>query len=263
MRLMPVMLLEGHRLIKSVRFGDSRYLGDPVNTARLFCELGADELVVVDRAARRSAGPDLRLITDIAAQCFMPLAYGGGISAMTQVDQLVRMGVEKLILGQVLLGRPELLSEIACNYGAQAAVACVDVVRSGEAYAVYDHLNRRLAARPLDTWLLELQDRGAGEIILQSVDRDGSESGYDWRLYEESRPLVRTPLVALGGAASVEEMYQIMERGIVDAAAAGSQFAFFGPARAVLINYPEHRQRIETPDELGQDAVIRPAAGGA
>ena len=237
-RLIPVLLLDSkRRLVKTVKFGERTYVGDPFNVIRLFNEKEVDEICVLDiDATSDGREPDFAFITELSNECFMPLSYGGGITQLGQCERLSRLGVEKLVLGQSALDAA-LVSAISRDLGAQAVSACVDVVGSGATARCITRIGRTAPGpRPLD-FCRELQEQGVGEIWLQSVDRDGMRLGYDLELIHSLASQLKVPLVALGGAGNTRHLAQGLRAG-ASAVASGSAFAFFGRLRAVLISYP-------------------------
>jgi imidazole glycerol-phosphate synthase subunit HisF len=241
-RLIPVLLIDGQRrLVKTVRFGDRTYIGDPFNVVRLFNEKEVDEICVLDiDATPQGRGPDFDFIRELSSECFMPLAYGGGITQVAHCEQLNRLGVEKFVLGQSALDEA-LVRAVSRDLGAQAVVACVDVLRKGSTLrCVTRSASHETARQPLE-FCRQLQDLGVGEIILQSVDRDGMRGGFDLELIRSVATQLSIPLVALGGAADAAHLAQALRAG-ASAAASGSAFVFIGALRAVLVTYPNPKR---------------------
>lgn len=237
-RLIPVLLVDrNRRLVKTVRFGERTYIGDPFNVVRLFNEKEVDEICILDiDATTDGREPDFGFMGELASECFMPLAYGGGIRSIAHCERLNRIGIEKMVLGHSALDE-ELLRTVSRDLGTQALVACVDVAGSGAGARCVTRSGRHDAgSRPLDH-CLKLQNLGAGEIILQSVDRDGMRSGFDLRLIADIAPHLNIPVVALGGAGELRHLAEGLRAG-ASAAASGSAFTFIGRLRAVLISYP-------------------------
>lgn len=242
-RVIPVLLLRSGGLCKSHAFGRERYIGDPLNAARIFNEKEADELIFLDiEATRERRPPDLDRLRDLATECFMPVSYGGGITSLGQIEAILRLGIEKVCLGSSAVLDPPLVREASRAFGCQSIVVCLDVRRSwwrGEILSV--HRGTRRVSGTLEDHLRRLEDLGAGEAIVQSVDRDGSMSGYDLALIRRASACVRLPIVALGGAGRIDDLRAALAAG-ASAAAAGSLFVFQGPHRAVLISYPSPEQ---------------------
>jgi cyclase len=231
--------LKGDGLVKTVRFGEPKYLGDPINAVKLFNDLAADELLFLDiTAARERREPDYARLEDIVSEAFMPIGYGGGVSSVAQARRLFHLGVEKVAVTTAAWERPELVSELAAEFGSQSVVVGIDVTR--------DWLNRRRLAThggstrhdaDLAAYARAMEARGAGELLLQSIDRDGTMTGFDLKLIRDISREVGIPVIASGGAGSLADLGAAVAAG-ASAAAAGSLFVFTGPHRAVLINYP-------------------------
>lgn len=241
-RIIPVLMVDHHRrLVKTIGFGPRTYVGDPFNVIRLFNEKEVDEICVLDIDASAQGGrPDLGFLRELASECFMPMAYGGGITAAQQCEELNRAGIEKFVLGRSA-ANTALVQDLARTFGSQATVACVDVTGSGDApRRVVQTGHHSVAIDPLDC-CRRLEDAGVGEIILQSVDRDGARTGYDLALIRSVAPNLSVPTVALGGAGEAIHLAQALRAG-ASAAASGSAFVFIGRLRAVLVNYPSMLQ---------------------
>jgi len=244
-RVIPCLLLRGHGLVKTRKFKDATYVGDPVNAVRIFSEKEVDEIIVLDiDATREGRPPNYELIAEIAGECFMPMAYGGGISQLSQVRQLIRSGVEKVVINSAAAESTGVITESADTFGSQAVVAAVDVRRTLlGGYKVVTKSGTNETKLKLEEYLQRLQAAGAGEIFINSVDRDGTMTGYDLELLRIASRTVKVPVVACGGAGSVEHLQQAIKEGGASAVAAGSMFVFHGRHRAVLINYPDESIR--------------------
>lgn len=242
-RVIPCLLLSGGGLVKSVRFKDRTYVGDPINAVRIFNEKEVDELVLLDiDASRCGSAPDERLIEDIASEAFMPIAYGGGIRSADQAVRLAKLGVEKVIIDSAAIGRNALVAEIAARLGSSSTVVSVTVVRDWRGrWRLYDASRRkRLAIDPVD-YTRRMAELGAGEILIHDADRDGTYKGFDGLLISAIAEAVSVPVIACGGAGTVDHLAAGVAAG-AEAVAAGSQFIFFGPHRAVLINFPSEAE---------------------
>lgn len=242
-RVIPCLLLKGRGLVKTVKFADPKYVGDPMNAVKIFNEKEVDELMLLDiTASEEGRGPDFQLIEEIAEECFMPVAYGGGITSMDHIRRILKLGVEKVVLNRAALERPELVTEAAREFGAQAVVVSIDVKRKllGGWQVVGDR-GRKGTGRDPVKFALEAQALGAGEILLNAVDRDGTRDGMDLKLIGEVAARLSVPLVAVGGVGSMQHIVQARDAG-ASAIAAGSFFVFQGPHRAVLISYPEYHE---------------------
>jgi cyclase len=237
-------------LVKTQAFKDPKYVGDPINAVRIFNEKEADELMVLDiDATVNKVAPDFGLIAKLAAECRMPLCYGGGVTTAEQAARIVDMGVEKVAVSAAAIADPTLLTEMAAAVGKQSVVAVLDVrKRTGlfaKGYDVCTHNSRTV--HKLDPFVLakKLQDAGAGEIVVNSIDRDGLMQGYDLELSANFKQALNVPVTFMGGAGSLDHMSELISRLGVVGAAAGSLFVFKGKYRAVLINYPTPAQKLQ------------------
>ena len=244
-RYIPVLLVKNRQLYKTVQFNkDIKYIGDPINAIRIFNEKEVDEMCVLDiEASKVGAEPNFDFVKDIASECFMPLGYGGGISKMNQIEKLFRLGIEKVILNHSILTNTALISEASKHFGSQSIVASIDVKRNlfGQ-YLVYSHAKKDTLKMKLEEYIKSIEDAGAGELILNSVDRDGMMQGFDMNLIVKISKLINIPLVALGGAGSIQDLETAIQSG-AHASAAGSLFIYKGPHKAVLINYPTEKEK--------------------
>lgn len=249
-RIIPCLLVHKGGLVKTQGFKDPKYVGDPINAVRIFNEKEADELMVLDiDATVEGVEPDFGMIAKLAAECRMPLCYGGGVTTAEQAARIVDMGVEKVAVSSAAIESPSLLTEMAAAVGKQSVVAVLDVrKRSGlfsKGYEVCTHNAK--ASHQLDPVSLarQFQDAGAGEIVINSVDRDGQMQGYDLELATQIKQALNVPVTFLGGAGSLEHLGELITNVGVVGAAAGSLFVFKGKYRAVLINYPTRAQKFE------------------
>jgi cyclase len=238
-RVIPCLLLSDGGLVKTRRFSEAKYVGDPLNAIRIFNEKEVDELAVLDIvASKRNRPPDFALIEQFAAECFMPLCYGGGVRTLADAERLFSLGIEKVSLQSAAIEDPRLITEIASRYGSQAVVVSVDVKRDLFKRPRLFHAARgKKLATDFRDFVRAAVDRGAGEILLNSVDRDGMQCGYDLELVREAARAASVPVVAVGGASSLGDLRSAVDAG-ASAVAAGSLFVFHGPHRAVLISYP-------------------------
>jgi cyclase len=244
-RVIPVLLLEDGGLVKTVRFRDPRYVGDPINAVRIFNDKQVDELVVLDiRATREGRGPDEAAISDIVSEAFMPVAYGGGVRDVATATRLIQLGVEKVVVNAAAVEDPDAVAGIADRLGRSTLVVGIDAVTQGPGrWVVATHG----ATRRTDVDVVEharvAERLGAGEIFLNSVDRDGTMAGYDIDLVSAVRDAVDVPIIPCGGAGGLADLASVVRDGRVTAAAAGSLFVFQGRHRAVLITYPAYERR--------------------
>lgn len=250
-RVIPVLLVDDGRLVKTVRFRDPTYVGDPINAVKIFSEKEVDELTVLDIGATRRGRINFNLIEEFASECFMPLGYGGGIRAVEDARSLFRIGVEKVILRSALMKDMRLIGAIADFGGQQSVAVAVDVAtdRYGR-----QHLagGKRSLGRGRDwrAFLRQAIDAGAGEIVLNSVARDGTMAGMDADLIAEAAAICPVPLVAVGGVGRLDDIKRAIAAG-ADAVGAGAFFVFRGPHRAVLITYPEYQVLTRLLDDRG------------
>lgn len=245
-RLVPYLLLRNGGLVKTVRFGESKYIGDPLNAVRIFNEKEVDELVLLDiDATAQGREPDYGLIEKLAIQCRMPLCYGGGVKTIDHVQHIVGMGVEKVSVGAVAVENPGFVSEAASRVGSQSIVVVMDVKKSPwlRKYQVYIRNGTcRVNFEPVE-FAKKCEAFGAGEIVVQSIDRDGTSTGYDLDLVAQVRQAVSLPVTVLGGAGGHDDIISLVRQFGVIGAGAGSLFVFKGKYRAVLINYPSREER--------------------
>ena len=244
-RVIPALLLKGQGLVKTVKFKEPKYLGDPINIVRIFNDKEVDELVLLDiTATPEKRGPQFDLLKNIASEAFIPLAYGGGIRSMDDVKKLLSIGIEKLIMNTSAVETPSLVREVADHAGSQAAVVSMDVKKGllGK-YEVFTHCGQKKTGLDPVKHAVEMERMGVGEILINSIDRDGTMQGYDLDLVRKVADVVSVPVVACGGAGNLSHVSEVIKQGHASAAAAGSIFVFQGPLRGVLISYP-------TPKEL-------------
>lgn len=249
-RIIPCLLVHQGGLVKTQGFKSPKYVGDPINAVKIFNEKEADELIVLDiDATVLGREPDFDLIAKLAAECRMPLCYGGGVTTAEQAARIVDMGVEKVAVSAAALAKPALLTEIASTVGRQSVIAVLDVRKKSSFFAKGFEVctrNAKVAHKqdPVDL-AIQLQDAGAGEILVNSVDRDGLMQGYDLDLAIRFRQALKVPVTLLGGAGSLDDIAQLVSRVGVVGAAAGSLFVFKGKYRAVLISYPTPVQKMQ------------------
>lgn len=244
-RVIPCLLLRGRGLYKTFKFAEPKYVGDPVNAVKIFNEKEVDELLLLDiTATPEKREPNYELISDIAGECFMPLGYGGGVTSIEQVRKLHRMGVEKVAINTAAYNDRRLVKEACDMFGSSSIVAAIDVKKTflGK-YEVWIEGGRKNTKEDPVKYAEELARLGVGEILVNSVDRDGTQLGYDISLLKKISAAVDTPVIACGGAGSLDHIRQAVTEAHVSATAAGSLFVFHGKHRAVLISYP-------SPEEL-------------
>lgn len=242
-RVIPCLLLRGAGLVKTTAFKEPKYIGDPINAIKLFNDKEVDELVLLDiSATREGRGPAFSIIAEVASECFMPLAYGGGIRSVEEARRILKMGVEKVVFNSASWRDPTVLVEASREFGSQAVVASIDVRRGlfGRYELFVDGGSRSTGIDPVE-FAKRMEDSGAGEILLTSIDRDGTMKGYDLELVRKVASAVGIPVIASGGAGSVRDFGLAVREGAA-AVAAGAMFVFHGPHRAVLITYPSQSE---------------------
>lgn len=248
-RIVPYLLLRGRGLVKTRQFAEAKYVGDPVNAVKIFNEKEVDELAILDiEASAKGRDPDFELLQDIAAESRMPLCYGGGIRDAETAARIIALGYEKTSISAAALETPQLISDVARRVGSQSTVVTIDVRKEGMfgGYTVYSHNGKRKHKVDLFAFIAEAQDRGAGEIVLNAIDRDGMMEGYDLKLAKRIREKVTTPLSFVGGAGSTDHMAALIDELGAVGAGAGSLFVFNGRFRAVLISYARPRHDLVT-----------------
>lgn len=242
-RVIPVLLIQNGGLVKSVKFASHKYVGDPINAVKIFNEKEVDEIAILDiSATAEKRGPNLSQIKELTGEAFMPLAYGGGITNLDEIISLVNCGLEKVILNTSAFKNPFLITEGAKKVGAQSIVVSIDVKKNfwGK-YKVYIENGTVNTGMDPVTFAQQCANAGAGEIIVNSIERDGTFNGYDLELIQMVSHAVEIPVVALGGAATVSDFASAIQKG-ASAVAAGSMFVFQRPHRAVLISYPQQQE---------------------
>lgn len=245
-RLIPCLLVHKGGLVKTQRFADPKYIGDPLNAVRIFNEKAVDELMVIDiDATRTGADPDEKLIATLASECRMPLCYGGGITSVEQVERLIALGVEKVAISAAAISQPGLIAAAAQRVGSQSIVGVIDVKKTGlrRRYEVVTHNASRHTGLDPVVHAAALEQQGVGEILVNAVDRDGMMTGYDLDLVQIMRRASHVPLTVIGGAGALADVRVLVSRHPIIGAAAGSLFVFKGKFRAVLINYPTPAER--------------------
>ncbi len=239
-RVIPCLLLRGNGLVKTRKFKDAVYVGDPVNAVRIFSDKEADEIVILDiDASREGREPNYELIAEMAGEAFMPVAYGGGVRSLEQIRRLIRSGVEKVVINTLATESTDTIRAAVDVFGSQAIVGAVDVRRKlFGGYAVMAKSATVETKLSIQQHIQSLVQAGVGELLINDVERDGAMTGYDLALVR-SVAQAPVPVVVCGGAGSIEHLRQAVHEGGASAVAAGSMFVFHGKHRAVLINYPK------------------------
>ena len=244
-RIIPSLLIKDKGLVKTLNFKSSKYVGDPINAVRIFNEKEVDELAIFDiDATVNNNEPDYLLIEKLANQSRMPLCYGGGVKTIEQAQRIFGLGIEKIALSSSAIERPNLVTEIAERVGSQSVIVVLDIKKKlFGGYELYTHNGHKSTGINPVNFAKELEHAGVGEIIINSIDKDGTMQGYDFTLIDKITEVVNIPLTVLGGAGSLDDIQKVIERYGVIGVAAGSLFVFQGPYKAVLINYPNQIQK--------------------
>jgi cyclase len=243
-RIIPILLLRNNGLYKGQKFRDHKYVGDPINAIKIFNDKEVDELVFLDiSASKEGKTPNLSMLKDITSECFMPLGYGGGISSVEMIREILSVGIEKAILNTHAVKNPAMIRKAVDYFGSSTIVASIDAKKDlfGK-YSVYINSGtEKINLNPFD-WAKELEKMGIGELIINSIDKDGSMTGYDWDLIQRVSQTVKVPVIAAGGASGLNDFVKVCTVNGASAAAAGACFVFQGKHRAVLITYPSQQE---------------------
>lgn len=251
-RIIPCLLVHNKGLTKTIKFKDHKYVGDPINAVRIFNEKEVDELIILDIDATTSDyEPNYKMIENLANECRMPLCFGGGIKNAEQAERIFSLGVEKIAISSIAFEKPEIVSEIATRVGNQSVVVVFDVKKKiyGNRYEIFTHnatINTKKDPVAMATYFESL---GAGEIIINSIDNDGVMKGYDLELVNKVRDVITLPMSVLGGAGTHDDIKELISSQGIIGAAAGSLFIFKGKYRAVLINYPQPKEKLQLVEE--------------
>lgn len=255
-RIIPCLLVKNGGLVKTVRFGEPKYVGDPINAVRIFNEKEVDELTVLDiDATVQNREPNYTMIANLAAECRMPLCYGGGVKTAEQVQKIISLGVEKVALSAAAVRTPDLISEAAERVGNQSIVVVMDVKKAGllSRYEVFTHNGTKSTGLDPVAFARQVEALGAGEVVVNAIDRDGEMQGYDLEPISRVREAISLPMTVMGGAGALADIEGLIRQFGIIGAAAGSLFVFKGKYRAVLINYPRQTEK---------DALIAAALTG-
>lgn len=242
-RIIPTLLLRDSSLVKTIKFDKFQYIGDPVNTCRIFNELEVDELCFLDITASRENRPlNLEILKEISNECFMPISYGGGIDSFKKAEEVFKIGFEKVVINSASFIDPGLITEIAKIFGSQAVVVSVDVKKNiwgkYEVFGLNGTINYRKS--PVD-WVKEIESLGAGEILLTNIDREGTWKGFDIHLVSSVCKATILPVIANGGAGSIQDIADVIRNGHASAVALGSMVVFQKKEMGVLINFPDSK----------------------
>lgn len=243
-RIIPALLLRNESLVKTVRFGRFTYVGDPCNTVRIFNELEVDELLFLDiTATREGRSPNLKVLADIANECFMPVAYGGGVRSIEEAKAIFQVGFEKIVINSYALENPTIVTLLAEQFGSQAVVVSIDIKKNiwgvGQVRTIAGSKN---TGRDPVAWAREVEALGAGEILLTSIDREGSWEGFDIDVIRDVVSTVNIPVIAHGGAGCVEHIGEVVRTGGASAVGLGSMVVFQKKGMGVLVNFPDKEE---------------------
>jgi cyclase len=239
-RVIPVLLLKNNGLYKPHKFKNPKYIGDPINAVKIFNEKEVDEIIILDiDATAKKKEPNYKLIEEIASECFMPMAYGGGINELSQAKKLFKLGVEKVVLNYAAYSNPHLIHEIASQYGNQSVVCSIDVGKNwlGKYHTALINGTKSVKETPIDLAKKYVQ-HGAGELFITAIYKENTYSGYDIELIKSITENVFVPIIASGGASSIKDFTDVVSKGRASAVAVGSLFVFYGKEKGVLINFP-------------------------
>lgn len=245
-RIMPCLLYDGNGLVKTVKFKNPSYVGDPVNAIKIYNEKEVDELVVIDiNASKQKRKPNFDKISDMAGEAFMPFAYGGGVKTYDDFARLYKMGVEKVIVNSLIQEQPEVIKKVVADYGAQAVVGCIDFKKAlmgGK--APHSYIGNKIKYTLVDYAKYLTTNIGVGELMLYSVDKDGTWEGFDYETIAKIAQAVDVPVIASGGCGSVEDLRKVLYEAGANAAALGSMAVYSKKGMGVLINFPEREKII-------------------
>jgi len=247
-RIIPCLLVHKKGLVKTVEFKDPKYVGDPINAVKIFNEKEVDELIVLDiDATVEGRSPDFTLIKNLATECRMPFCYGGGVTTVEEAKKIINLGAEKVALSSAAIQNFDLIKEIGDAVGVQSVVVVLDVKKKGflGGYEIFTHNGKRAAGIKIKDFVQKLDEVGVGEIVINSIDRDGKLNGYDMDLLAMIRDLTEVPITILGGAGSFDDIRKVISKYKIIGVSAGSLFVFKGKYKAVLISYPNKQEKKE------------------
>lgn len=245
-RVMPCLLVKDGALVKTVQFSNPDYVGDPINAIRIYNDKEVDELIVLDIGATPGhQGPSFQLLSEITNECFMPMCYGGGIHSLEEVRKIFALGVEKVALNTVAAEDPSFIKLISTEFGRQSIVVSVDAKKTERGHQVFTRGGQQSTGEDVVTYARRMESLGAGELLLTSIDRDGTMEGFDLELVQQVTGSVRIPVISCGGAGSLEHIKAVIEQGKASAAALGSMAVYHGRDRAVLIGFPRRSELVK------------------
>jgi cyclase len=242
-RVIPCLLVKNGGLVKTKQFKDPKYVGDPINAIKIFNAKEVDELILLDiTATLEKRGPDMKMISQIVSECFMPLGYGGGIRNIEEMKEIFNLGAEKIIINSYAVENPEIIQRASRIFGSQSIIVSIDVKKSKSGkYEILIYGGTISAKMEIEDFVIKMEKMGAGEIFLNSMDNDGMMGGYDLELIKKVSRCLTIPVIVSGGAGKMEHFKDAIENG-ASSVAAGSMFVFYGKNRAVLISYPDRKE---------------------
>lgn len=243
-RVIPCLLLNEDSLVKTIKFEKASYIGDPVNTVRIFNELEVDELIFLDiSATKENRKIDFQILEEIANECFMPLAYGGGIQSVEDIKKILQIGLEKVAINSEAFTQPELITEAAAQFGSQSIIGSIDVKKNfwGK-YEVFSHSGtKKQKVDPIE-WAQHLTQLGVGEILLTAIHKEGTWSGFDIELINQITKAVNVPVIVNGGAHNITSIGEAVHKGRASAVALGSMVVYQAQGMGVLVNFPDRKE---------------------
>lgn len=248
---MPCLLVREKRLVKTVNFKNPAYIGDPINAVKIFNDKEVDELVLLDiNASKINSEIDFDLLSNFAAECFMPLAYGGGVKTIVDFKKLYRLGIEKVIVNTLLFDNPSIVKEAVKSFGSQSVVASIDVIKNkNNDYIIFSHSGRE-NDKTVNEFIDYTISLGIGELLLTSVDQEGTWNGYDTEIIDFVNKKINIPLIANGGCGNLDDLKDILYKDNVQAAAIGSMTVYQKKDMGVLVRFPRRAQIITDEQEL-------------
>jgi cyclase len=248
-RVMPCLLLRNGALVKTIKFDKFNYIGDPINAVRIYNEKEVDELIFLDiTATLEKRKPNFKLVSEIASECFMPLAYGGGVRTIEDLMELFKIGVEKVVINSYAAENSEFITEAANLFGSQSIIVSIDLKKNSLGqYQVYTNSGKKKTDFHPVEYAIRMQEKGAGEIFLTSIDRDGTWEGYDIDLIRQITEDISIPVIASGGAGKIDDLLKAVQVGGASAVAAGSMFVYQGKDLGVLIKFPQKSELKKLP----------------
>ena len=239
-RIIPTLLLDNKQLVKTIKFSNPKYVGDPLNAIKIFNEKFVDELIILDISKKnKSNSIDYNFLKDLFSECFVPVTYGGGISSLKDADAIFKLGVEKICINSAVLKDENIIKEFSRNFGSQSVVVSVDIYRNiFNKIKIYNHKkNKKEDNLNLEEYFKQIENLGAGEILINSVNKEGTMSGMDLELIKSTSNIINLPIIYTGGIGSIDDIKDAFKYNI-SGVSAGSFFVFYGPYKAVLISYP-------------------------